>query len=168
VRWFGAKTKAELEFLRLDLKGLRTLVQDLETNQTELQGWPELNHEQQIAVAARWDDEVCNTCGGIHQGICRRVKRCEMDEFGRPRILIFWREGEWTPDPRTIWPEDVWPDPAQMAEQLDRVRRDALNRDDLIGRAAREAQRQEAMSARRPSPRQQVRQMIAETTGDNQ
>ncbi len=82
-----------------------------------------LTKEEQMVLASKWGQIVCIYCGGYHHGFCNRIKRAELDEFGRPRVIVFW--DNWTPDPRTIWPEDVWQTQDEIFRDLEQQARKA-------------------------------------------
>lgn len=110
-----------------------------------------LTPAERSELASRWGQIVCVFCGGYHPGFCRRVKSATCDEFGRPRETTFWRE--WADDPRTIWPEDVWPDMTAMVADIDKAAAQA--------RSAVEMQRIATQAAMRTDPRRSPRSVIA-------
>jgi hypothetical protein len=56
-----------------------------------------------------FDSLACAHCGGIHLRACPRVKllRFASTGSGRPVMVEFWPEGEWSQD-GVIWPEIVF------------------------------------------------------------
>jgi hypothetical protein len=113
---------------------------------------PVLTKEERAEIAAHWAQVVCSFCGGWHGGLCPRVRRVELDEAGRPRVTVFWEY--WERDPRTIWPEDVWGSPAEMASDMDRQERERATTVEMQRVAAREAHRLNQEQQRPESPRE--------------
>ena len=52
--------------------------------------------------------EECQWCGGIHNGMCPRVKRITYhpNDDRQVREIEFWAEGDW-PRSNIVFPEDV-------------------------------------------------------------
>ncbi len=113
---------------------------------------PSLTPTERAELAAHWAQVACNFCGGWHGGLCNRVRRVELDEAGRPRITVFWEK--WEPNPRTIWPEDVWPSPADMVGDMDRQERERAATTEMQRVAQREARRVQQEQSRGESPRE--------------
>jgi hypothetical protein len=111
-----------------------------------------LTASERTELATRWAQVACIFCGGWHGGLCNRVRRVELDEAGRPRTTVFWEH--WEPNPRTIWPEDVWGNPADMAQDLERQGRERQAQLEMQRVAAREAQRVRQEQQRPESPRE--------------
>lgn len=111
---------------------------------------PALTVDEQRELAVRWSQMACLFCGGWHGGLCNRVRSVEMDEAGRPRKTVFWEH--WEPNPRTIWPEDVWPSPAGMAAEMEAQARQRANEAEIQREVLRTAQRQKSESQRRETP----------------
>ena len=111
---------------------------------------PALTQSERQDLSTRWAQVACIFCGGWHGGLCNRVRRVELDERGNPRTTVFWEHGE--PNPRTIWPEDVWGSPAEMAADMERQARERQSQIEMQRVAAREAQRLQQQEQRRESP----------------
>ncbi len=113
---------------------------------------PALTPSERAELAMKWAMVACNFCGGWHGGLCNRVRRVELDESGRPRVTVFWEH--WEPNPRTIWPEDVWGSPADMVTDMERQERERAASAEMQRVAAREAKRLHQEQARAESPRE--------------
>jgi len=113
---------------------------------------PALTDQERTELSTRWAQVACIFCGGWHGGLCNRVRRVELDEAGRPRTTVFWEH--WEPNPRTIWPEDVWGSPAAMATDMDSQQRERAAALEMQRVAAREAQRLRQEQQRPETPRE--------------
>lgn len=120
-----------------------------------------LTSEERTEIASRWAQVACTFCGGWHGGLCNRVRRVELDDAGRPRTTVFWKK--WEPNPRTIWPEDVWGSPASMVSDMDRQERERATALEMTRVAAREAQRLRQEQQRTET----AREIAARVTGGN-
>ena len=113
---------------------------------------PALSDTERAELAARWAQVACAFCGGWHGGLCNRVRSFTLDEQGRPQTTVFWEH--WEENPRTIWPEDVWGSPSDMAQDMDRQQRERAASTEMQRVAAREAQRLRQEQSRAESPRE--------------
>jgi hypothetical protein len=69
----------------------------------------EIDPETKDLLRARFAaHEECEWCGGIHQGLCPRVKKIiyHPNDDRVIREVEFWAEGDWSRN-QIIFPEDV-------------------------------------------------------------
>lgn len=111
-----------------------------------------LTPEERQEIASKWGQVVCIFCGGWHGGLCNRVRRVELDDAGRPKTTVFWER--WEANPRTIWPDDVWPSLAVMVTDLESQARQRANELEMQRVAQREARRGSQESQRAETPRE--------------
>ena len=137
----------ENEQLRQQLNELRTQISLLEEVKP-------LSDTEKRDIASKGSQLVCAFCGGLHHGVCNRVKKVEMDDFGRPKITEFWPE--WAENQNTIWPEDIWQSPSQMTEELETQARKIDTATEIQKMTLRENERIKKESERTLSPREIV------------
>lgn len=109
-----------------------------------------LTPEERRELATRWAVLSCIHCGGLHGGLCNRVRQVELDEQGRVRRVVFWER--WEQNSGTIWAEDVWPSRAEMATEIEAQVRERAGQEQIQRQALREADRRRREGQRQPSP----------------
>jgi len=64
----------------------------------------------QAQLTVRWDDLVCKYCGGMHAGLCARIRhqRIERSPSGECVDTVFWRGDQWEHSSDTIMPAEVF------------------------------------------------------------
>jgi hypothetical protein len=109
----------------------------------------EFTEEQIKALRHRWPQIVCAYCGNYHPGMCPCVEFVALDPTGRYPVRIRTRE-TFQFSPQTVFVEDVWASPADIAEAMETAAFAAQaqkRREDMAAEATKPRQR-------RPSPRE--------------
>jgi hypothetical protein len=123
----------------------------------------DLSESDRREIAQRWAQVVCTFCGGYHHGVCNRVRRVEIGPNGMPAVTEFWKT--WEPNPRVIWPEDVWPSVSDMASELEHHAREERAKAEIQRTAQAEFQKAKRESERSPSPREILRDILPRPSG---
>lgn len=73
---------------------------------------PKLTREEKdivrpIFLGQHPDKKPCTDCGGVHERMCRRVKRKCFHPNGNLIEVEYWPDGSWDAED-ILWPEDVF------------------------------------------------------------
>jgi hypothetical protein len=69
------------------------------------EGLPE---EDRVMLLARFENEACKWCGGLHQRACPRIRKIiyNPSDERAVREVEFWNDSEWDRS-SVLWPEDL-------------------------------------------------------------
>lgn len=149
---------AELARHQATLDAIAGLKERVELAEAQPERSP-LTKEERQHLAAIWAEHVCPSCGGWHGGTCRRVAVFDINRQTGAEHVEYWEDGQWTPDPRTIWPEDVFENPAEQATMMERAQAEAQSKAAAQRLIANQQAQQTAAATRRQSPRDKLREI---------